>query len=65
MFHILRRMGFLMIPLTTLYNDYIDRPNLSEQKKPFVYYIVPPPLKWVGTKNQKDQALFILDMGRG
>ena len=37
-----------MIPLTTLYDDYIDRSKLSEQKKP-VEYIVPPPLKWVGT----------------
>ena len=38
-----------MIPLTTLYDDYIDRPKLTEQKNPFEY-IVPPPLKWVGTK---------------
>ena len=37
-------MGFLMIPLTTLCHEYIDEPNLSEQKKP-VEYIVPPPLK--------------------
>ena len=37
-----------MIPLTTLYDDYIDRPKLTEQKNPFEY-IVPPPLKWVGT----------------
>ena len=33
--------GFLMIPLTILYDDYIDRPKLSEQKNPFEY-IVPP-----------------------
>ena len=39
-----------MIPLTALYDDYIDWPKLSEQKKPFEY-IVPPPLKLVGTKN--------------
>ena len=38
-----------MIPLTILYDDYIDRRKLTEQKKPFEY-IVPPPLKWVGTK---------------
>ena len=31
-----------MIPLTFLYDEYIDRPKLSEQKKPFEY-IVPPP----------------------
>ena len=37
-----------MIPLTTRYDDYIDGSKLSE-KNPFEY-IVPPPLKWVGTK---------------
>ena len=37
-----------MIPLTSLSDDYIDRPKLSEQKNP-VEYIVPSPLKWVGT----------------
>ena len=42
-----------MIPLTTLYNDYIDRPKLTEQKNPFEY-IVPPPLKWVGSMKQYD-----------
>ena len=31
-----------MIPLSFLYDEYIDRPKLSEQKKPFEY-IVPPP----------------------
>ena len=25
-------MGFLMIPVTTLYDEYIDRSKLSEQK---------------------------------
>ena len=33
-FHILRWRGFLMIPLTTLYDQYIDRSKLTEQKKP-------------------------------
>ena len=47
-FHIPRWTGFLMILLTTLCDDYIDRPKLSEQKNPFDY-IVPLPLKWVGT----------------
>ena len=50
-----------MITLTTLYDDYIDRPKLTE-KNPFEY-IVPLPLKWVGTtknpnawiKSQKTQ----------
>ena len=37
-----------MIPLTILYDDYIDRRKLTEQKNPFEY-IVLPPLKWVGT----------------
>ena len=36
-----------MIPLTYLYGEYIDRPKLSEQKKPF-NYIVPPPRSGVG-----------------
>ena len=36
-----------MIPLTLLYDDYINRPKLSEQKNQFEY-IVAPPLKWVG-----------------
>ena len=26
-------MNFLMVPLTFLYDEYIDRPKLSEQKK--------------------------------
>ena len=37
-----------MIPLTFLYDDFIDRPKLSE-KNPFEY-IVPPPTSGVGTK---------------
>ena len=37
-----------MISLTTLYDDYIERQNFLNKKKP-VEYIVPPPLKWVGT----------------
>ena len=44
-------MGFLMIRLTTLYDEYIDRPKLPERKKP-VEYIVPPPSRGVGTKNK-------------
>ena len=39
-------MYFLMIPLTTLYDEYIDRPKLSEQKKPVEYIVHPSPLKW-------------------
>ena len=37
-----------MIPVSTLHNEYIDRPKLTEQKKPFEY-IVPPPSIGVGT----------------
>ena len=35
-----------MIPLTTLYDEYIDRPKLSEQKNPFEYIVPPSTLKW-------------------
>ena len=38
-----------MIPLITLYDEYIDRPKLTEQKNP-VEYIVPAPSRGVGTK---------------
>ena len=34
-----------MIPRTTLYDGYIDRPILSEQQKKTFEYIVPPPTK--------------------
>ena len=46
-FHILRWTGFLMILLTTLYDDYIDRSKLSEHKNA-VEYIVTPPSRGVG-----------------
>ena len=41
-FHILRCTSFLMIPVSTMGDEYIDRPKLTEQKKPFEY-IVPTP----------------------
>ena len=31
-----------MIPVSTLYDEYIDRPKLSEQKNQ-IEYIIPPP----------------------
>ena len=34
-----------MIPLTSLYDKYIDRPKLTGQKKP-LENIFPPSLKW-------------------
>ena len=37
-----------MIPLTFLYEEYIDGPKLSEQKNPFEY-LVPSPTSGVGT----------------
>ena len=37
-----------MIPVSTLYDEYIDRPKLTEQKNP-AEYIVPPPSRGVGT----------------
>ena len=40
---------FLMISLIFLYDEYIDRPKLTEQKNPFEY-IVPSPTSGVGTK---------------
>ena len=47
-FHILRWTGFLMISLTTLYDYYINRPKLSEQKNPFDY-MVRLPSRGIGT----------------
>ena len=35
-----------MIPLTILYDEYIDRPKLTEQKNPVEYKFPPSPLKW-------------------
>ena len=39
--------GFILIPFTTLYDEYIDRPKLLEQKKRFEYIV--GLLKWAGT----------------
>ena len=38
-----------MIPLIFLYDEYIDRPKLSEQKKTHLSIIVPPPTSGIGT----------------
>ena len=38
-----------MIPVPTLYDEYIDRPKLTEQKNPFEYVVPPPPSRGVGT----------------
>ena len=37
-----------MIPLAFLYDEYIDRPQLSEQKNT-LEYIIPPPTSGVKT----------------
>ena len=42
-------MSFLIIPLIILYDEYIDRSKLSEQKKPSSVYS--PPLKWGRNNN--------------
>ena len=44
-----------MIPLTFLYDKYIDRPKLPEQKNPFEY-IVPPPPSGIGATTKKSDA---------
>ena len=38
-----------MTPLTTLYDEYIDGPKLTKQKRPFEYIVPPSLLKLVGT----------------
>ena len=50
-----------MIPLTFLYDEYIDRPKFTEQKKknPFEY-IVPSPSSGVGTKIPGQYGIFTL-----
>ena len=40
-----------MIPVSTLYDEYIDWPKLTEQKKPVEYIVPPPPSRGVGTIN--------------
>ena len=45
-----------MIPLTFLYDEYIDRPKLSEQKKP-VWVYSSSPTSGVGTKHFYEENL--------
>ena len=58
-FRILQCAGFLMIPITTLYDEYINGPKLTEHKNPFEY-IVPPPLKWFGTIKMQTLVVWTL-----
>ena len=49
-----------MIPLTTLYDDYIDRPKLTEQKKPiWVYSSSLPTNVGVGTIKSKQTNVIL------
>ena len=45
-----------MIPVSTLYGEYIDRPKLTEKKHPFEY-IVPPPSR--GWEQKARMVLFV------
>ena len=45
-----------MMPLTFLYDEYIDRPKLTEQKNPFEY-IVPAPTSGVGTMKFPEELI--------
>ena len=42
--------------MTTLYDEYIDRPKLTEQKNPFEY-IVPPPSQEGSEQKSKFRTL--------
>ena len=42
-----------MIPLKTIYDEYIDQPKLTEQKIEKIHFkIYVPSLEWVGTMTQ-------------
>ena len=43
-----------MIPVSTLYDEYIDRPKLTEQKKPVEYIVPPPPQEGSEQKTQQN-----------
>ena len=55
-FRILRWTSFLMIPLTILHDEYIDRPKLTEQKNPFEYIVSPHPPQ-VGSEQLSENVL--------
>ena len=46
-----------MIPLTTIYDGYIDRPKLTEQKPIWVYSFPPTP-KTGRTSSQREYSIF-------
>ena len=39
---IIHWVGYLMMPLTTIYDEYFDGSKFTAQKTPFEY-VVPPP----------------------
>ena len=47
-----------MIPVSTLYDEYIDRRKLTEQKNPFEE-IVPPPSRGVGTTMSEGRRVIV------
>ena len=46
-----------MLPLTTLYDDYIDRPKLTGQKNPFEYAV--PSLTKMSRKKYSRNLRFV------
>ena len=49
-----------MIPVSTLYDEYIERRKFTEQKKP-VEYIVPPPSRGSEQKLTRKATCFSVD----
>ena len=43
-------MGFITIPHITIYDEYIERQKLTQQKNPFEY-LIPPTLNCGEAKN--------------
>ena len=46
-----------MIPVSTLFDQYIDRPKLTEQKNSFEYIVPPPPTEVSRNKNFEQRNL--------
>ena len=59
-FWILRWTSFLMIPLTFLYDEYIDRPKFTEQKKKPIWVYSSFPHKWGRNKYRRQGSGFII-----
>ena len=50
-FRVLRWTSFVMIPLTFLNDECIDRSKSSERKNPIEYIVAPSPHKWGRNNN--------------